>query len=111
LEKGKRLITNKRSNKPADKAFNSYLVWLRENISESQQSVLEKEIESARKTGWSQDQIRLHRKKYLQMPRTSPRKKPKQEFDANGIPKVTNTPLDDKLSALLGYLKVTKTTR
>jgi hypothetical protein len=111
FEKGKRLITNKRTKKQADKAFNSYYAWLWENISESQQSVLEKEIESARKTGWSYDSIRLHRRKYVQMPRRAPRKKSKKEFDANDVPKMTKTPLDPKLSALFGYLKVTKSDR
>jgi hypothetical protein len=107
FEKGKRLITNKRANTQADKAFNSYYAWLWENIYEHARPVLEKEIESARKAGWSYDSIRLHRRKYVQMPRRSPRKKPKKDVDANGLPKVTNRPLEAELSALLGYLKVT----
>jgi hypothetical protein len=109
FDKGKRLITNKRTKKQADKAFKAYYAWLWENISESQRSILEKDIESARKAGWRHYYITLHRKKYVQMPRRFPRKKPKKKFDANKIPKVTKTPLDDQLSALFGYLKVTKT--
>jgi hypothetical protein len=105
FEKGIRLITRKQTATKAEKAFNSYYSWLLENIYEHARPELEKEIESARKAGWSDYSIRLHRRKYVQMPRRKPRKKVKKEFDAKGLPKVGKTPLDPRTAEFLGALK------
>ena len=105
FERGIIKITRKRWVKEAEKAFNSYYAWLWENIQEWARPVLEKDIESAHKVGWSYDSFRRHLKRYAQMPRRAPRKKVKKEFDANGLPKVTKTPLGPQESALLAAVK------
>ena len=117
FEKGIREIARKHTTKEALKAFKIfYLSKLRElqgarwgKVNEAlAQEQLRENIEKFREKGFDQEFFELLQREYIQMPRTAPRKKVKKEFDANGVPKVTKTPLDPQVSALLGYLKVTE---
>ncbi len=114
--RGRDGITRKRTTKEALKAFESFLlIKLRERcqrkfgrIDESWvQRELREALEMLRQEGFTRERFEFLRDEY-QTGRRAPRKRVKKEFDANGIPKVTKTPLDPKLSALFGYLKVTK---
>jgi hypothetical protein len=118
FEKGIREITRKRTTKEALKAFKDFYVF---KVREGQvskwgrvdealaQELLRENIEGFREKGFEEEEFfETMRRDYAAMSRRAPRKKVKKEFDANRIPKVTKTPLDPRLSALFGYLKVTK---
>jgi hypothetical protein len=118
FEKGIREITRKRTTKEALKAFEVfYLSKIREfqvakwgRVNEAlAQELLRENIEGFREKGFDQIFFERYCYDYEKMPRRGRRKRVKKEFDANGIPKVTKRPLDKELSALFGYLKLTKT--
>jgi hypothetical protein len=118
FEKGIREITRKRTTKEAVKAFEVfYLFKVREGqvvkwgrVDEAlAQKLLRENMEGFREKGFEEEWwFEMARCDYAKMKRRVPRKKVKKEFDANGVPKVTKTPLDPQVSALLGYVKVTK---
>jgi hypothetical protein len=118
FEKGIREITNKDTTKEALKAFTVLLLSELRGIQVAKfgrfdeallQKQLRENIERFREKGFEEEWLfeRL-RREYIKLPRRAPRKRVKKEFDANGVPKVTKTPLDAQLSAFLGYLKVTR---
>lgn len=117
FEKGIREITNKDTTKEALKAFKFLLLSELHGIQLGKfgrvdeallQQDLQRTIEGFREIGFDKEWCEGLRRKYIELPRRKPRKKAKIKFDANGCPKVTKTPLDPQLSALFGYLKVTK---
>jgi hypothetical protein len=117
FEKGIREITGKRTTKEALKQFKILLLSELHGIERGKfgrvdearlQERLRETLEWFRKTGFDKGWVEKLRREYIKLPSRKPRKKAKIKFDANGIPKVTKTPLDTELSALLGYLKVTK---
>ena len=108
-------ITRKRTVKEADKAFRAFYVfqihkfqiakWGNAN-EERVQQIVEENIEHLRTVGFDEGFYHNCQHDYAAMPRRAPRKKVKKEFDANEVPKVTKTPLDSQISALLGYIKL-----
>ena len=117
FEKGIREVTGQRTTTPAMKAFGELLSskirdlekYNRGSVNEERvQEKLRETLEVLRERGFDQSYFEMMRREYLKLPRRAPRKRVKKEFDANDVPKVTKTPLDPRLSALLGYLKVTK---
>ena len=117
FEKGIRYVTNKRTTTEARKAFEKfYLLKIRElqiakwGVVNEQlvQKRLAENIAGFQQSGFDQESAEWLRREYVKMPRRAPRKKVKKEFDANGIPKVTKTPLEPELSALLALTKLTK---
>jgi hypothetical protein len=117
FDKGIRLITRKRTTREAMKQFKSfYLFEIREfqiakwgKMNEAlARKRLEENIEGFRESGFDQEWFERLCRDYEAMPRRARRKKVKIKFDANDVPKMTKTALDPPLSALFGYVKVTK---
>jgi len=117
FEKGIRYATRQRTTKQAEKQFDFlYLSIIREfqianrgNVNEAlAQQRLRENKEGFREKGFELEFLESLRREYDKLPRRAPRKKIKIKFDANGIPKVTKTPLDPRVSALLALAKVTK---
>ena len=108
-------ITRKRTVKEAEKAFGDFYTFQVRQMQVARfgrsddnrvHEIVAENIESLRTTGVDEGFYNRCRHDYAQMPRRSPRKKPKKVFDANGIPEVTKTPIDPRVSALLGYIKL-----
>jgi len=117
FERGIKEITRKRTTKEALKAFKSFvleklLAKQKRKFGNTNKTIAQQELHEAlevlQEEGFTQSRFESLRSEYVKMPRRAPRKKVRIKFDANGCPKVTKTPLDPQLSALFGYLKVTK---
>jgi hypothetical protein len=108
-------ITRKRTVKKAEKAFQEFSVYqfrhfeIARHGAADEARIKEKVkeyIDHLREFGFDEAHFHLCQHDYARMPRRAPRRKVKKEFDANGVPKVTKTPLDSQVSALLGYIKL-----
>jgi hypothetical protein len=116
FEEGIRNITRKRTTKQALKAFEKFylsklLHFQMVRFGNTDEAIAREElrdiIEALREKGFEQDDCEWLKRGYQERPRHRPRKKVKIKFDANGIPKVTKTPLEPQLSARFAYLRRT----
>ena len=117
FEKGIRFITGKRTATEARKAFKDFYLFKLRHFQKARwgavdeqlaQKRLAENIEGFQEKGFEKAVCEGLKRDYQQLPRRAPRKRVKKEVDANGIPKVTKTPLGPQLSALLKGAKVTK---
>jgi hypothetical protein len=103
-EKGIRLITRKGTAKEAEKPFREFLAHkIRETevargryraaaLDTIVAQFVEETIEVLQEKGFDEDYLEMCRRGYAEMPRRAPRKRPKKEFDAKGLPKMPKTP-------------------
>ena len=116
FKKGLKLITGKRSHGEALYAFRKYLdEWFSKTNhpkyrdAKTRAKAVRELIAAYERDGFTWEEIGIHYQRYRLSPRRAARKKRKKEFDANAMPKVTKTPLDEELSAYLAWVKMRKT--
>src|SRR5215467_3353419 len=111
-EKGVIYVTPSSCNtaKKADKAFREFYAWqvrhyeiARHGKADEKwvREVVEKNIAAFKENGFDLEDLEMYRRAYAELPRRGPRrKKVKKKLDANGLPIVGKTSLDNKVSAL-----------
>jgi hypothetical protein len=113
-EKGIRYVAPKGTTNEAEKPFREMLAFRIGHLQMAKrgkadeklvQKKVEEIIDDLKENGFDQPFFEMCCHDYAAMPRRALRKKVKKEFDANQIPKVTKTPLDEKTSALFATVK------